>query len=488
MIKALPETGLARDAVFTNLELYRQQDMRWRTGRAFAYVYWAGAEAEEVGKAAYASFLTENGLDPTSFPSLLAFENDVVAMLLAHLGGNEAGAGNFTSGGTESIILAVKSAREFARTHRPELFVDGRRPAIVLPTTAHAAFHKAADYLEMRVIAVPVDHQTYQADIAAMAAAIDDDTVLMVGSAPSYAHGVIDPITAMGELALERKLLFHVDACVGGFLLPFFRELGAPVPAFELAVPGVTSLSVDLHKYAFCPKGASLVLYNDRSLREKQIFACTEWSGYSVVNPAVQSSKTGGPLAAAWAVLHFLGRDGYREIARRTLEGTRALVAAIEAMDGLHVLGTPEFCMVAAASNEISVFHLVDEMKLRGWTIHGQFAYDGSPANIHLSVGPQNAAMVAEMVADLADSVAAARELPANALVEMAQSFGDVDPSTVDGAMVGQLLTMFGAGDGGLPERMAGINEVLDAIPRPLGKRLLSGFMNELFRPTVDKD
>lgn len=487
-MKTLPTTGLARDAVFANLEAYRQADMRWRTGRAFAYVYWAGTEAEEVGKAAYASFLTENGLDPTSFPSLLGFENDIVAMLLSHLGGGPEGAGNFTSGGTESIILAVKSAREHARAHRPELFTNGRRPAMVLPTTAHAAFHKAADYLEVRVISVPVDHRTYQADVAAMAAAVDDDTVLLVGSAPSYAHGVIDPIAGLGQIALERSLLFHVDACVGGFLLPWFRELGAPVPAFELSVPGVTSLSVDLHKYAFCPKGASLVLYNDRSLREKQIFACTEWSGYSVVNPAVQSSKTGGPLAAAWAVLHFLGKDGYREIARRTLAGTQALVAAIDAMDGLYVLGRPEFCMVAAASDDISVFHLVDEMKLRGWTIHGQFAFDGSPSNIHLSVGPQNAALVAEMTADLAASVQAARLLPKGELLQMAEAFAEVDPADIDGAMVNELLGMFGAGDGGLPERMAGINEVLDALPRPLGKRLLVGFINELFRPSVHEN
>ncbi len=478
----IPQTGLASDAVFEQMEAIRQSDMRWRSGEAFAYVYYAGDVAETVGKEAYANFLTENAIDPTSFPSLLRFENDVIGMALDHLGGGPRSAGSFTSGGTESIILALKSAREHARVTRPEVFEGGRRPAVVLSTTAHAAFHKAAEYLEMRLIVVSADQQTYKADVAAMTAAIDDDAVLMVGSSPSYAHGVIDPIEELAAVAKERGLLMHVDACVGGFLLPFFGELGAPVPRFDLSVPGVTSLSVDLHKYGFCPKGASLILYADKALREKQIFACTEWSGYSVVNPTVQSSKTGGPLAAAWAVLNLIGREGYLDIARRTLEGTRALVAAVEAIDGLDVLGTPEFCMVAASSDEISVFHVVDEMKLRGWTIHGQFAFDGSPANIHLSVGPQNAARVPAMAADLAASVAAARALPTGSLSGMADAFADVDPAAIDEATVVQMLTMVGAGGTELPDRMGPINEVLDALPRPIGRRLLIGFINELFR------
>ncbi len=478
----IPQSGMASDAVFEQMEGIRQSDMRWRSGQAFAYVYYAGDVAESVGKEAYANFLTENAIDPTSFPSLLRFENDVVGMALDHLGGGPRSAGSFTSGGTESIILALKSAREHARAARPEVFANGRRPAVVLPTTAHAAFHKAAEYLEMRLILVSADQATYKADVAAMAAAIDDDTVLMVGSSPSYAHGVIDPIEELAALAQERGLLMHVDACVGGFLLPFFAELGAPVPRFDLSVPGVTSLSVDLHKYAFCPKGASLILYADKGLREKQIFACTEWSGYSVVNPTVQSSKTGGPLAAAWAVLNLIGRDGYLDIAGRTLKGTRDLVAAVAAVDGLDVLGTPEFCMVAASSDEVSVFHVVDEMKLRGWTIHGQFAFDGSPANIHLSVGPQNAARVPAMAADLTASVEAARALPTGTLSGMADAFNDVDPAAIDEAAVVQMLAMVGAGGTDLPDRMGPINEVLDALPRPIGKRLLIGFINELFQ------
>jgi len=478
----IPESGLPSDVVFEKMEQARSKDMRWRAGQAFAYVYYAGDVAEAVGKEAYSSFLTENGLDPTSFPSLLRFENEVVGMVLDHLGGGPRSAGSFTSGGTESIMLAMKSAREHARTTRPELFEGGRRPAVVLPTTAHAAFHKAADYLELRLILVSADQTTFKADVAAMAAAIDDDTILLVGSSPSYAHGVIDPIEDLAALAAERGLLMHVDACVGGFLLPFFAECGADVPPFDLSVPGVTSLSVDLHKYAFCPKGASLVLYTDKALREKQIFACTEWSGYSVVNPTVQSSKTGGPLAAAWAVLNLIGRDGYLDIAARTLAGTRELIAAVQAMDGLDVLGTPEFCMVAASSEEVSVFHVVDEMKLRGWTIHGQFAFDGSPANIHLSVGPQNAGRVAPMVDDLAASVEAARALPTGTLSGMAEGFAGVDPATIDEDMIVQMLAMVGAGGTELPDRMGPINEVLDALPRNIGKRLLVGFINELFQ------
>jgi glutamate/tyrosine decarboxylase-like PLP-dependent enzyme len=416
---------------------------------------------EDVGREAYGRFLFQNALDPTAFPSALVLENALVGIVAEHLGGGEQAVGTFTSGGTESIMLACKAARDHARATRPEV----TRPAMVLPTTAHAAFHKSAHYLGFDVILVDVDPVTFRADVEAIRAAITPETVLLVGSAPSYAHGVIDPIEDLGKLALERGLLLHVDACVGGWLLPYFRRLGEDVPPFDLSVPGVTSLSVDLHKYGFAPKGASLVLYGDPTLRQHQYFACTEWTGYAVINAAVQSSKSTGPIAAAWAVLHRLGDEGFLDLARQTLAGTRALVAGIQAIPGLRVLGNPDFCMVAAAADDVSAFHVVDEMQARGFYVQPQ---------------PDH---VEPLLEALRASVEAARELPAGQLAAAVEGvLAGLSPAEAQAKLL-ELLPLAGIEGTSLPDRMAPVNEVLDALPPPLRAALLTGFVAELFTP-----
>jgi glutamate/tyrosine decarboxylase-like PLP-dependent enzyme len=331
---------------------------------------------------------------------------------------------------------------------------------------------------------VPVDATTFAADPDAMARAIGDDTILLVGSAPSYAHGVIDPIADLAALARARGLWLHVDACVGGFLLPYWRRLGAPVPPFDFAVEGVTSMSMDLHKYAFAPKGASLVLYRDAALRRHKIYACARWTGYAVVNMAVQSSKTGGPLAGAWAVLHFLGDEGYLEAARRTLDGTRHLVEGIAAVPGLRVLGRPEFCLVAAASDEVSVFEVADEMKARGWYVQPQLRVGASPENLHFSLHPGNVRRLDAMLADLRVSVEAARGRPRGELAAAVQeAFAGLDPESLDEGMFDRLMAFAGLEGAGVPDRMAEVNELLNALPVALRERLLVLFVNRLFTP-----
>ncbi len=476
----IPRDGLDREELFAKLERFRENDVRWRGGHAFAHVYEAAREAEEVAREAYSSFLNESGLDPTAFPSVQKLESEIIGMAVEHLRGGERATGNFTSGGTESIMLAVKSARDWARAERPEI----REPEIVMPVTAHAAFHKSAEYLGMRLVTVEVDPETFRAIPEAIAEAITPNTVLLVASTPSWAHGVIDPIADVGRLAVERGLLFHVDGCIGAFLMPYFRRLGAPVPEVDFSVPGVTSISMDLHKYAFAPKGASLVMYRDKSLRRHQIFACTEWPGYTVVNPTVQSSKSGGPVAAAWAVLNYLGEAGYMELARRMLEGTRKLIAAIESIDALHIVGIPDFSIVAVASDEVSVFHVMDEMKLRGWELQGQLSFGSSPANIHFLITPANADNVDAMISDLGEAVEAARRFPPSELAATVGSMaGELDAGEMDESMFSQLMTMVGIDGARLPERMAEVNELLDAVPRDLCKEIVIEFFNELYMP-----
>jgi glutamate/tyrosine decarboxylase-like PLP-dependent enzyme len=475
----IPKRGFEREQLFERLEGFRANDMPWRDGRTWAYVYDPGKEAEAVIKQAFSMYLTENALDPTVFPSTLYLENELVAMAAGHLKGDAQVVGNFTSGGTESIILAVKTARDRARALRPEITA----PEVLLPSTAHAAFQKACHYLDVKAVVVSVDPKTFKADPAALRAAVTKNTILLVGSAVSYAHGVVDPIRELGELALEKDLLLHVDGCMGGFLLPYFRRLGAPVPAFEFDVPGVTSISMDLHKYAFAAKGASVILHRSKELRKYQIYACSNWTGYTVINPTVQSTKSGGPLAAAWAVLNFIGDDGYLEIARTVLDATKRIADGVKKIPGLRLLGEPEMNLVAFTSDEVSVFHVIDEMKQRGWYIQPQLGFDSSKENIHLSVNPASARWVDALLGDLRECVEKARAMPSGELAAKLQPvLKSIDPKSLSDDQMRGMLAMAGAGGSALPGRMAEVNEVMNALPAPLRERLLVIYMNELYK------
>ncbi|MFA9432084.1 aspartate aminotransferase family protein [Egicoccus sp. AB-alg2] len=485
----LPTSGLPREDVFARLADIRAHDLDTRGGRTWAYVYDSGrAEVDEVAGQAYLAFLHENGLDPTVFPSVLHLENDVVAIAAAHLGGDEHTVGSFTSGGTESCMLAVKAARDRFRERH-----GAGRTRIVLPDTAHAAFSKAAHYFDLEEVRVPVDPVTFRADVDAVAGAIDARTAIVVGSAPQYAHGVVDPIEELASVTAQRDVWFHVDACIGGWLLPYARRLGVEVPAFDFTVPGVTSMSMDLHKYAYCPKGASVVLYRDAELRRHQLYACADWSGYTVINTTMQSTKSAGPLAAAWATLHFVGDDGYLDIARRTQQATRRLVDGIAVIDGLEVLGDPPMSLVAAQAPDFSVFEVVDEMKRRGWYVQPQLAHRGSPANVHFSVTASSADVVDAMLDDLAASCEAARRIEVgDDTRQFLAALSGLDPDAFTPEMYAGMLQAAGLGgrDGsgggvGLPEDMASINAMLNALPPALREKLLVAFLNELFRPAA---
>ncbi|MCO4760907.1 MAG: aspartate aminotransferase family protein [Myxococcales bacterium] len=493
---ALPSQGKDKDTLLAELQTYKGRDVNWQEGRTFAYVYDPGAEAMAVGKAAFSSFLTENALDPTVYPSLMRLENEIVGFCASHLNLPDDGVGTFTSGGTESILLAVKSARDFARQTRPEV----TRPNMVLPVTAHAAFHKASSYFDVELVLVEVDPVSFAVTPEAMAAAIDEQTVLVVASSPGYAHGVMDPIAAIGAICETRSLPFHVDACVGGWMLPFWRRLQLAdgmtdvIDAFDFEVKGVTSLSVDLHKYGFCPKGASVVLFRNKTLRNAAGFACSDWAGYTVVNPSVQSSKSGGPLAGAWSVMRFLGDEGYMAITDRLRQATLALLEGISAIDGLEIMGQPAMCMFAFTSTEFDVFHVADEMSARGWYVQPQLGHTGPTGqryagNVHLSLNSWGTLdRVTPFLADLQDAVQAARTLPdVRPNAEMGQMLQAMAGQTLSGDELMGMLGLMGVGAGEqgaeLPERMAPINRILDAMPAKMNEAVLSGFMGELYAP-----
>ncbi len=474
----IPEKGRGVKEIMTALEKFRDGDVDWRSGRTWGFVYDAGREAMAVAKEAYMMYLTENALDPTSFPSVMQMENQIISMAANHVGGDGETVGNFTSGGTESIMLALKTARDYARVKHPEI----HEPEVILPVTAHAAFHKSCHYLGLKAVATPVLDDAFTADVSAMRAAITPNTILLVGSAPSYAHGVVDPIREIGKLALEKNLLFHVDACMGGFLLPYYKRLGEKITDFDLTVPGVTSLSMDLHKYAYCPKPASIILYKSKELRRYQIYACSCWTGYTIVNPTAGSTKSGGPLAASWAVLNYMGDDGYMELARKKIACMKKLIAGIEAIDELRLQGSPEMSLVCFVSDTVNVFHIVDEMAARGWYIQPQLAFANSKENIHISIAASNVRWVDELLKDLRECVEIAKGMPGGEIgKQITEAFSNIDPDSLTEEMFTQMLGMAGIQGTALPERMAEINEILNALPVKLREKLLVEFLNDLF-------
>lgn len=481
----LPENGLPAAGLLARIAELRAADLPVRGGRTTAYVYDAGRpDVQEVAHAAYAQLLEVNGLDPTAFPSVVELEKEVVAAVAGRLGG---GHGIFTNGGTESILLAVKAARD-AKAVRDEQAAHDVAPAgagrgranLVVPNTAHAAFHKAAHYLGMEIVAVPVDPVTFRADPAAMAAAVTEDTALIVASAPSYAHGVLDPVREIAALAAERGVPCHVDACIGGWLLPWLPE----PPDFDLSVPGVTSLSVDLHKYGYAPKGASVLLFRDQALRRSAYYACATWPGYTVINSTIQSTKGAGPLAGAWATLNALGAQGYRDLAEQTWQATRRLIDGIADIPGLRVLGEPDASLVAVASTDpdLDVFALSDEARERGWFLQPQLSYAGMPANVHMTITGVSLAAVGELLTVIAESAKAARASgPPPVPDGLPELLADLDLDTVDDAGFAELLGAVGVDLDGGPVRMGVVNTVLDSLPAELREALIIRFLAVLY-------
>ncbi|MFC4858192.1 pyridoxal phosphate-dependent decarboxylase family protein [Actinophytocola glycyrrhizae] len=465
------------EQVIDELRALRTGDLPTHGGRTLAYVYDSGREGlDDLAARAHALASSANGLDPTAFPSLLRMENEIVAAAAALLGGGPSAVGSVTSGGTESCMLAVHAAR----AARP----DVERPKVVLASTAHAAFHKAAHYFGIEAVTVPVDPASFRADPAAMTAAIDDRTVLVVVSAPSYAHGVIDPVPEVAAQAAARGVRCHVDACIGGWVLPYFRALGEPVPDFDLSVPGVTSLSVDLHKYAYCPKGTSVLLHADASLRRSQFFASAAWPGYTMLNSTMQSTRSGGPLAAAWAVLNHLGDEGYRSLAAQALSAVQALRSGIAGIDGLRIQGEPQSTLLSVTADDdgFDVFTVADEMTERGWYLQPQFGFESSPANLHLTVTAANHGGEAGLLADLASAVAAARRSgPVTLPAELTAAIAGLDPAALTAEQFAGLLAMAGLEGSGTPKRMAEINAMLGVASPVLRERLLVEFLGVLY-------
>lgn len=401
----LPARGLPHDALLATMKAMRSEDADWHGGRCFSLVYHASDEHTAFLKEAHNTFFEENGLNPMAFKSLQRMETEVVRMAASLLSGDDGVVGTMTSGGTESLLLVVKTARDVARKHKPWIVF----PEMVLPATAHVAFDKAAHYFGVKIRRAPVGPDL-RADVKAMKRLLNRNTILIVGSAPQYPHGVVDPIAEIGAMARAQDVPCHVDACVGGFILPFLERLGHEVPTWDFRVPGVTSISADLHKYGYTAKGASVILYRSMDLLKHQFFVATEFPGGIYASPTLPGTRPGGSIAAAWAGLLGLGEEGYLELARVTAETAGRLREGIARIDGIDVIGAPHSPIVTWASSDkaVDVYAVADQLEDKGWHVDRQ----QHPASVHLTVTAHHAGIVDDYLRDLAASVAFVRAHP----------------------------------------------------------------------------
>jgi glutamate/tyrosine decarboxylase-like PLP-dependent enzyme len=410
-----PETGRPRAEVMAQLKGFAAGDADWKRGRVPLYVFKATEEAAEVGREAFNAYFTENALGAKrAFGSLKRMEDEVARMALDLFHAPEGATGNMTTGGSESILMAVKAARDFARAQRGD---KAHRGNLVLPSSAHPAFNKAALLMDLEVRRVPVTRD-FLADPTAMAAAADKDTIMIVGSAPCFPYGAVDPIEALGEVAGSKNLWLHVDACVGGYVAPFVRDEGWPVPTFDFAVAQVSSLSADLHKFGFAPKPASTVFYRDEARKAGQTFSIDEWPNGRFVTETLTGTRAGGAVAAAWALMQTLGRDGYRQIARELMTMRDAYIKGIEAIPGFRVFGKPHLTLLGFGASDLDMARVAEGMAGRGW-VPGMLK---DPPGLHLMMSLLHKDARADYLRDLAASAAEVRASAGKAKLEATYS------------------------------------------------------------------
>ncbi|CAJ2669353.1 unnamed protein product [Trifolium pratense] len=434
----LPSTGLGT-SVLEKMSEEKRKDAVWQ-GKCSGTVYIGGSESSahfSVINEACSMFAHTNPLHLDVFQSVVRFEAEVVAMTATLLGSKEKTSGgqicgNMTSGGTESILLAVKSSRDYMKSKK-----GITRPEMIIPESGHSAYDKAAHYFNIKLWRVPVS-KNFQADVKAIRRHINKNTVLIVGSSPGFPHGIVDPIEELGQLASNFGICFHVDLCLGGFVLPFARELGYHIPPYDFSVKGVTSISADVHKYGLAPKGTSIVLYRNHEIRKHQFVAVTEWSGGLYVSPTIAGSRPGSLIAGAWAAMMSLGKAGYLENTKAIMEGSKRLQKGIEEIPELFIIGKPDMTIVAFGSNVLDIFEVNDIMSSKGWHLNAL----QRPNSIHICVTLQHVPVIDDFIKDLKESVNTVKENPGPISGGLAPIYGAAGKMP-DRGMVQELLVDF---------------------------------------------
>ena len=431
----MPLKGRPAAEVLAELKTFAADDPDYKHGRLWSLVYYQDDAYADFLGAAYNSFSAANGLNPTVFKSLKRFENDIIAATAELLHGTPEVCGVVTSGGTESCLLAVKTYRDLAREKRRVT-----RPEMILPVTAHVAWFKASEYFGVKVRLLPLD-QDLRADVTKLKRLINRNTVMILGSAPEYPHGTIDPIGAFGELALKHGIPLHVDACVGGFILPFMAMNGRKLPLWDYRVPGVTSISADIHKYGFASKGASTITYRNLDYLKHQMFVYQDWPGGVFASPALLGTRPGGAYAAAWAAMQHMGKSGYRDLARRTCKAFDEMRKGITKVPGLYVMGEPSGPLLGYGSNDpdVNIYAVGDQMDAKGWQINRLQNPDG----LHAMITAQHLDVMDDYLRDLSEAVATVRAHPELAQAGSAATYGMLSHIPLRGMVRNRVLEMF---------------------------------------------
>ena len=481
--------------VLERLRRLRAGDAPTHGGRVLSYVYDSGLdELDELADAAARIARPLNGLDPTVFPSIAAMERDVIGFTRRMLHGGRSVVGTVTSGGTESCLLAVKTARDLWRRSHSES-ATAKRPRLVIPATAHAAFIKAAQLFDLQLDQVPCSADGV-IDAADLISRMDDDVALVVVSAPNYPTGALDPVAEVAAAASARGISCHVDSCFGGFVLPWWPGL----PDWDFRVPGVTSISADLHKFGYAPKGVSVLLQRGRRRHRAQFFATAGWPGYPVVNPTLLGSRSSSPLAAAWAITQHLGATGYRGLTESIHRVAVEVRDAVDGIPGLRVLGDPTGPAVAlgaddsaSASQRVDPHHLADAMVGLGWKIQHQPGLrqrDGVRIahSAHLTLTPVVEQRVGELTRALAvaaDEVRGRAPADPRMLLAALRALGYGDGGRVPGpAAAWRLLRLAGAGSVSAEQPMAMLMALIEQLPRPVAEALLTELLARMSEPS----
>ncbi|MFX0098468.1 MAG: pyridoxal phosphate-dependent decarboxylase family protein [Candidatus Hodarchaeota archaeon] len=393
----IPEKGIPHDELLKSMDEYAKDDADWESGRVYGLVYYAGHEHEQLLKKAHEKFFGINALNPLAFPSVKRFEAEVISMMADLLGGDRKSHGAITTGGTESLLMAVKAYRDWARKKYPHI----TKPEMIIPESAHASFRKASHYFGVDIVYIPVKEDN-RADVEALKAALTDNTILIVGSACDFPRGVVDPIPEMATIAKERKIGMHVDGCLGAFMLTMLKKCGYDIPDFNLSVPGVTSISCDIHKYGYLSKGASAIIYKSEKILKCQYYTTIDWTGGVYVSPTMTGTRNGGLIAQAWAGIQALGMDGYMKMAKTLKETADKMMKGINEIPELHVIGNPVMTVFGYGSDVIDMYALGDVMESKGWFMD---RLQKPPALHCMVVNINQAKLVDEFLKDLKECV-----------------------------------------------------------------------------------
>ncbi len=433
--KSMPQTGLGDHEILAQLDTFKAEDPEYKNGKLWSLVYYIDEAHQQLLKESYFKYSSENGLNPTAFKSLKKMENDIISATAHLLNGTEEVCGVVTSGGTESCLLAVKTYRDMAKKKRRV-----NKPEMIIAETAHVAWYKASEYFGVKIRQVPLDDNLVP-NLKKLRSMINRNTVMILGSAPEYPHGTIDPIESMGEIAEKHNIPLHVDACVGGFILPFMEMNGEQLPRWDYRVPGVTSISADIHKYGYAAKGASTITYRNLDYLRYQMFVQPDWSGGVFASSALLGTRPGGAYAAAWAAIQHFGIDGYKQLADETLQAVNRLKHGIESIPELTIMGEPQGPLFAYQScdTDVNIFAVGDQMDSKGWKVNKNQKPDG----LHAMVTAQHLNVVDEYIADLKDAIATVKANPELAKQGGAATYGMISHVPLRGMIKEKVLDMY---------------------------------------------